>query len=442
MNWKTTLILVIILLGVGFIIGWQSTPSIQEVQPFDSPLISRQSLVIVFSRPMNPVSVYAHFSLEPSIQGDLLWNEDFTRASFTPDKSWPSGESIKIRIESGAKSRIGLPLLRDLTENIPISPMSLIYLWPADENSNLYILNPDSGESQQLISEEEGILDYTISGDGMEIIYSHQEDGGTSSIVSFDRLTGSETVLVACSAGLCRSPQISPDEGYLAYEFISNQPGIQPGIQVYDLETDIQTDLGDTGVYLDNPTWSLSGWLSFYNHTRRGYEFWNPDADETIFLPNETGGDGSWSPDGRHFVCSEIQFKSTNLAPRHLLKFDLIEQTLVDLSQGSFLEDLNPSFSPQGSYLAFSRKYLDPEDWTPGRELWVMDLEENQSIQLTDEIDFHHTSFAWHSDGDQLVYVRYNQAKLSEPPEIWLINRDGSDKVRLIINGFAPRWIP
>jgi Tol biopolymer transport system component len=442
MNWKTSLILVIILMGVGLIIGWQSTPSIQAIQPIDSPLISRQPLVIIFSRSMNPVSVNAHLNLEPSVQGDLLWNEDFTQASFTPDKFWPPGESIKIRIESGAKSRIGLPLLRNMVEEVLVNPMSLVYLWPADEDSNLFIMNPITGDSRILVSEKEGILDYSTTQDGIEIIYSHHGEDGTSSIESFDRLTGSTLTMVTCSAGLCRSPKISPDGEYLVYEFISNQPGIQPGLRVYDLEMDTQNNLGDPGEYIDNPSWSVSGWLSFYNYTRRGFEFWNPGTDETLFLPNETGGDGSWSPDGRYFVCSEIQFTSTNLAPRHLLAFDLIEETLVDLSQGNFLEDLNPSFSPRGSYLAFSRKYLDPENWTPGRELWVLNLDEGQSIQLTDEIDFHHTSFAWHPDGDQLVYVRYNQAKLSEPPEIWQINKDGSDKVRLIINGFAPTWIP
>ena len=442
MNWKTGLILGIILLAVVFIFAWGSTPSIQGIQPYDEPLISRQPLVILFSRPMNPVSVYAHFNLEPSLQGDLLWNEDFTQSSFTPDKPWPSGEMIRIRIESGAKSRIGLPLVRDQSWEIPVSPESLIYLWPADENSDLYTMNPESGDTRQLVSEAGGILDYSTSQDGMEIIYSHHLDGGTSSIVSFERLTGIRTPLVTCSEGLCRSPQISSDGKFLAYEYISHQPGIQPGIQVYDLEKDARIDLSEAGDYLDNPAWSPSGWLSFYNYTRRGFEFWNPDADERIFLPNETGGDGSWSPDGRYFICSEIQFISTNLAPRHLFSFDLIEGNLVDLSQGNFLEDLNPSYSPQGIYLAFSRKYLDPENWTPGRELWIMDLVENQAFPLTDEIDYHHSSFAWHPDGDQLVYTRYNQAKLSEPPEIWLINSDGSDRVRLIINGFAPSWIP
>ena len=71
-----------------------------------------------------------------------------------------------------------------------------------------------------------------------------------------------------------------------------------------------------------------------------------------------------------------------------------------------------------------------------------MDINTGDDQPLTDEVDFHHTSFAWHPDGDQLAFVRYNQAKLSDPPEIWLINRDGSNSLRLIINGFAPAWIP
>ena len=391
---------------------------------------------------MNPVSVYSHFSLDPSLPGDLHWNEKYTKASFTPDKPWPAGETITIFIDSGAKSRLGLPLLKELSWEFQVNPVSLLYLWPAEEDSNLYLMDPESGETQQLTSSEARIFDFSVSRDGSEIIYSHHKEGGTSSIVSLDRLTRNATTLVTCSVGLCRSPQLSPDGKFLAYEFIPHQSGEQPRIQVYDLENDELIDFDKNDHHIDNPSWSPSGWLSFYNYTRRGFEFWNPEADQTLFLPNETGGDGSWSPDGRYFVCSEIQFISTNLAPRHLLMFDLAEETLTNLSQGNFLEDLNPSFSPQGSYLAFSRKYLDPEAWSPGRQLWIMNLEENQAYQLTDDIDYHHTSISWHPHQDKIVYVRYNQAKLSEPPEIWLMNLNGSDKVRLVINGFAPVWIP
>ena len=92
--------------------------------------------------------------------------------------------------------------------------------------------------------------------------------------------------------------------------------------------------------------------------------------------------------------------------------------------------------------LAFGRKSLDPSSWSPGRQLWVMDITGGQTNPLTTEMDFHHTSFSWHPNGEMLAFVRYNQAKISDPPEIWLINRDGTDKFRLIINGFSPSWIP
>ena len=71
-----------------------------------------------------------------------------------------------------------------------------------------------------------------------------------------------------------------------------------------------------------------------------------------------------------------------------------------------------------------------------------MDLDGGETIQYTDEADFHHTSFAWHPDGEKLAYVRYNQATLSEAPEIWLLDTTSRESLRLIINGFAPGWIP
>jgi len=384
----------------------------------------------------------SHFNLEPSLEGDLLWNEQFTELTFTPYKAWPAGKTIKVNINSGARSRIRLPLYSGRSWDIPVNPIFLVYLWPADGKSNLYLVNPETGDTQELITETGGILDYSITVDGAEILYSVTEDDGESTIISMDRLTGTKKKLITCSTGLCRSPKISPEGSLIAFEFISHDPGSQPGIRVYDLQTNTHSDLGAPSDYLDNPLWSASGWLVYYNHTQQGYEFWYPDQEDAIFLPNETGGDGTWSADGRFFVCSEIIFVSETLAPRHLQMYDLTEGNLTDLSQGNFLEDLNPSFSPLGTLLAFGRKSLDPASWSPGRQLWVMDIADGKINQLTDEMDFHHTSFTWHPDGEKLAFVRYNQAKLSEPPEIWLTNRDGTEKFRLIINGFSPSWIP
>jgi Tol biopolymer transport system component len=347
-----------------------------------------------------------------------------------------------IQFRSGVRSRISLPLLGKFSQEIAVSPVQLTYLWPADGTSNLYLADPISGDNQELTQDPYGVLDYAISQNGEKIIYSAAAEKGASRIMILDRDSGELSEIMVCSDGLCTAPRISPDGNLVAYEYIPREPGRQPTVQVLDIKTLAQIDLGEKNHYLENPTWSPSGWLSYYNQSQKSYQFWNPISAEEISLPNETGGDGSWSPDGRYFICSEILFLSDTLAPRHLQLFDLIENTLLDLSRGSYPEDLNPSFAPSGLTVAYSHKSLDPASWTPGRELWILNINSGENTQLTEVVDYQHTSFAWHPDGEQLAFVRYNQTALSDPPEIWLINTTGGDPLRLIINGFQPGWIP
>jgi dipeptidyl aminopeptidase/acylaminoacyl peptidase len=442
MNWKTGILIVISLVVALSFLGWQLAPRVESVIPQEGEIHGRQPFQVVFSRAMDRESVQRSLSLTPDYDGKFSWNEDSTILTFTPQNIWPSGDRVSLQISRGPRSRLRFPLLREFRTAWPVKPTSLVYLWPADGDSNLYLLNPESGQTQALTDLEDGVLDYSISPDRQTLYYSATLQKGTSQILSLDLNSGKTDVLLTCSDGACTSPQISTDEDWLAYEFISRSPGTLPGVRVMDLNDGTQLDVGEPDEYLEKPLWSASGWLACYNQTLKGYQFWNPISDEVIFLPNDTGGDGSWSADGRYFLASKIVFVSDNLAPRHLELFDLVERTSRDLSRGSYLEDLNPSFAPQGLRFAFSRKSLNPQDWTPGRQLWVMDLENGDAFALTDEVDYQHTSFAWHPDGNQIAYVRYNQAALSEPPEVWLVSADGENPLRLIINGFAPEWIP
>jgi len=442
MNWKSWVILAGVLLLGSLIITWQLSPTVLFHQPADSELHSRQPLMVNFSQKMDPGSVESQFNLTPALSGNLTWNEDYDQLTFTPDEIWPAGKIVILEIGKGIHSQIKLPMLSAYRVTFQISPYLLTYLWPAEGISNLYVTNPENGESLALTGENSGILDYFIPQDGSSIFYSRPDEGGSSSILVLDRKAGLTTTLVDCPAGLCRSPQLSSDGIYLAYEFISKEAGSLPGIRVYHLEDQVTINPGEPDDYLEKPLWSSSGWLAIYNQTQKGYVFWRPETDRSLFLSNDTGGDGSWSANGRYFISSQIQFTSQTLAPRHLQLFDTQEKVILDLSKGSFLEDLNPSFSPYGRTVAYSRKSLDPINWTPGRQLWVMDIDTGENQQLTESVDYHHSSFSWHPEGEELAFVRYNQATLSEPPEIWLINKDGTGKMRVIINGYAPGWIP
>ena len=443
MNWRNGSLIALGILAAGLLIGWQLSPRISEVSPGGEENIQgRQPLSIQFNRAMDPESVQDSFEIIPAVEGKISWDTKGKLFTFTPRNIWPAGESVVIHFNRGLQSKLKFPGWQEYTFEWKVRPTSLVYLWPADGESNLYQVNPESGESQTLTDHPGGVLDYSIAPNKTRVYYSFVEENSLSKIMVLDLLTREASSLIECEDALCTNPQLAPTGDHLAYEVIFREPGTLPGVRIYNLNDQSEEDLGTQNEYLENPLWSPAGWLSYYNRTRKGYQFWIPGTDTSRFLPNETGGFGTWSADGRYFLTSEILFVGETLAPRHLQLYDLVEVTLQDLSEGDFLEDLNPGFSTRGLKFAFSRKSLSPQDWTPGRQLWVMDLDSAESYPLTDEVDYQHTSFAWHPDGEHLAYVRYNQATLSELPEIWLINTSSGEALRLIINGFAPGWIP
>jgi hypothetical protein len=62
--------------------------------------------------------------------------------------------------------------------------------------------------------------------------------------------------------------------------------------------------------------------------------------------------------------------------------------------------------------------------------------------QITDEPDYNHYELAWSWDSHMLAYVRFDETKLFEPPELWMISADGSNPIQLVIGGYSPLWIP
>jgi Tol biopolymer transport system component len=130
------------------------------------------------------------------------------------------------------------------------------------------------------------------------------------------------------------------------------------------------------------------------------------------------------------------------ISASHLIHFDSETAESRDLSRGPFVEDTSPSFSPDGSHLAFARRYLDANRWTPGRQAWVMRADGSEAIALTNAPSYSHSAFAWSPDGRQIAYLRFNQETLTDPLELWTVESDGSNPTQLVIGGFAPQWIP
>ena len=177
------------------------------------------------------------------------------------------------------------------------------------------------------------------------------------------------------------------------------------------------------------------------------YQVYFYGAGAVLELDNQLGEPGVWSPDGQTWVASEYFEEVQNLleptSSGHLLSYALERAGQVrDLTQANNIEDVLPVFSPDGQHLAFARKYLDPQRWTNGRQVWVLDSATGAARAFTDEPYYTHYDFAWSPDSSQLAYVRFNQVVLTEPAELWLINADGGQPLQLVIGAFRPQWLP
>jgi Tol biopolymer transport system component len=123
------------------------------------------------------------------------------------------------------------------------------------------------------------------------------------------------------------------------------------------------------------------------------------------------------------------------------MAYDTDNGKTTDLTRVSHVEDLSPTFAPDGRRLVFARRYLDEQRWTPGRQAWLMQVEGGDTHALTHAEDYKYIDFAWHPEEDQIAAVRFNTTFPLDPLELWLIRLDGQ-AVKLVVGGYAPQWIP
>jgi Tol biopolymer transport system component len=460
-------IFLIIIFSIG-IVYLVFSPELVNVSPGpgEVDVLAVSAVRLTFSTDMQTESVEELLSITPPVPGVFTWQE--RTLTFTPDQPWMSGENVTIHLQPGARSAglVPLPLRGHHEWAFTISNPLLLYLSPSNGITNLFSHNVFTGDTQQLTNSPSGLLDFSASPDGSIIYFSERNQTGGSDLFMLDRLgddSGQPTIerLLACLHAFCQSVQGSPDGTYVAYE---RQPRPQIGqphySQVWLLETRSANETEDRDAYNNpvsqsehasrSPAWSLTGWLSYYDLESQAFILLNPQDNELLAFSNLTGESGAWSPDGEHFVAPEIIFAPppvgvddfSLLAASHLLRFDLSTGDIYNLSQGITIEDTFPSFSPDGSMLAFTRKFLDETRWTPGRQIWVMEVGTEVSQPLTDSPNFNHSSITWSPQGNMLAYLRINLDHLTEPIELWAVELSTNQHQQIASGAYSPLWIP
>ena len=442
-----------------------SAPRVVEVQPpsgaTGAPALP--SISVTFSQPMRPDTVEGRLQVDPARPGTFRWTGP--QMTFVPSQPWPEGAQVNVTLEGGALSLRGLPTFGATQWSFTVGAGRLAYLWPANEASGLYVWSSEAVEPQALVESAKGVIDFNLTQDGSSLVYAVSTDGGTE-IRELPLAEGSDRLLHTCPAGsLCRSASLSPDAGLLV--FLQEDP--QPDgttlrrVWVKPVAAGEAFLVAPEDHATSQPLWSTRGWLVVYDHALRGYALYDQvQADQArlaFAVPNELGEAPAWSPDGANLVFAEIFFlpeenvvdgdavASAEAPPKyysHLKQVSIVDGRQVDLSgEASFLvEDSGPAYSPDGRWIAFSRRSLDPDQWTLGRQLWIMRADGSEATALTSQPALNHAGLAWSPDGARLASMLFDQARASEPAEIWWMWADGTGGQRIVVAGYAPEWIP
>jgi TolB protein len=464
-------IFLVLLLAV-FAAWWFGSPRVSAFSPADAALDVQagSNLRISFSRKMQPDSVTDRLTIEPATPGIFSW--DGNTLVFDPLHPWPAGATIKVNLARGGRAAgwLSLPVRQDIAWNFIVRQPRLLYLSPADGAANIYLYDPRTEQSQPVTNLLAGVQEYDATFDGRAVYYSVQNNQGGSDIYRLelkpDLAQSEATQIVACQQAQCRAPRVSPGEEFLAYErsepLDSNDPNYprvwiatlaDSGAGALALSPDAPPRLAGEPLHQTiQPDWSAQGVLSFYDTNQDVFFVLDVHSGNSSKLPNQTGEPGSWEPNGETYVAPEIFLNTGDsaaanpeldpVASSHLLRFNLIDGTIRDLTRTEELEDASPVFSPDGKLLAFARKYLDVQRWTPGRQLWVMRPDGGEARQLTDEADYNHYDFAWNPDSNQIAFVRFNQTSPIDMPAIWLYNLERGYQIELIKGAYSPHWIP
>ncbi|MBN1265055.1 MAG: Ig-like domain-containing protein [Anaerolineales bacterium] len=447
------------------VLGLIFSPKITTATPLKASLRvpARAPVSLTFNQPMDAVSVESRFFLDPWTEGSFSWEGQ--SMTFQPSEPWPAGTDVTVTLKAGARSLSFLPLLRSYTFQFTVGSPRIAYLWPDGAPADIYARTLESAETTRLTTSSSGVLDFSISPGKSYLIYTAMREDGGSDLVLYDLSTGWEDILYSCEGPvLCSRPVLSPDSNTLAFErdlrSLVQQDDLQSSreVRIMSLESEEAVQVGPLQHERSNPTWSITGELAYFDHTLQAVAVVDPYLDQGTsplwLIPATVDANLEWLPDGSGLLFPQVQFEEgryelvgVNRIPvfhSHIMYYDLGSDVVIDLSgdRDGLVEDSLPVYDPSSRWIGFTRRYLEPERWTLGRQVWVMAADASEKTLLVNEPDYNHASLVWSPDSSRLVYTRFNQSEISEQIEIWMVNLDTGETEQLVVGGYTPQWIP
>jgi Tol biopolymer transport system component len=254
---------------------------------------------------------------------------------------------------------------------------------PAGSNPQIWVMAPDGSNPGRLTTGTNANYSRpSFAQPGSKLAYAAQ--GPSSADIFTMDFAGTGIADLSPDTAPDSSPALSPDGSKVAYSVYDNS---DYEIFVRPTAGGAATQLTTNGAGVDdlNPAWSPDGTKIAFASTRSGsYDIWVMDAN------------GS----------SPTQLTNT-----------------VSTLNAQYVREQYPTWSPEGSQIAYTRMESNLINDLESFDIWVMNATGTNQHRLAGSSTAKDTQPAWSPDGTKLVFA---SDRSSSGDDIWVVNSDGS----------------
>jgi Tol biopolymer transport system component len=245
-------------------------------------------------------------------------------------------------------------------------------------------------------------------------------------------------LLLNSSATLPASAQMQAVNGRIAFTSGNSLFTINPDGSGH------MTVSSEGGVIHHGPTWKPDGTKITFGRrgpleTNFSIHTINPDGSGLQKISSVPANDTepTWSPDG-----SKIAFNNAITGSEEIAVMNADGSNRVNLTNNSAV-DINPVWSPDGTRIAFTSNRDFPGltgDISRGFEIYVMNADGSNQVRLTNNM-FSDSNPSWSPDSNKIAFDTTRDGNF----EIYSMNANGSNQINLTNHSssdFGPVWSP